>query len=79
MSAWYDLSDIAEETASIVEDDGKFRVVRPLGLPIRVKRGCLFQKRFPLDKAEEVRDRWEEEMNSRRWTEVTHDGTNFII
>lgn len=61
---------IKRQEATILELDGRFQVIKPLGLPVRVKRGNLYQKRFPTRaQAEKVREAWEKENLSRRWIE----------
>ena len=62
---------VSRQEATILEVDGKFEVIRPLGLPVRVKRGFLWQKRFSSrEQAEKVMAAWEKEIGSRRWREM---------
>jgi hypothetical protein len=80
MSVWSDLASrtsilfrepVTRQEARILEIDGRFEVIRPLGLPVRVKRGNLYQKRFhSREQAEIVKSRWEQDNKSKIWTEV---------
>ena len=65
---------VSRQEARIEEIDGRFEVIRPLGLPVRVKRGILWQKRFiSREQAEKVMTTWERDFGSRRWREVNDD------